>query len=561
MASPTPALGQRVPPHLSPKSAAVQGAATAFLAHPTRNLLSTESPGTDATRSLQKLAQSPQAREDSELPPIGSVKDKIGRFAIRPEPSALSEPSRVSTRDSTATLPHSSEQSGAARPSPQKPPVPSRKPASILTSPTTRDKASPPILRETSIRDISSGAPEPRSTPTTNESHDASPWKSKDLPLRSGTTQRKPAVPPPRVQAPSQLAATKPRPVAPTSRIDTAIPTPPTPASAGSRTHNVLRDVPTPSSRSTASPGNPLSGSIEKKPALPPRSNNSPAISKDDLKNHRAMLSETASPQQASSPSISSPYGRLHNNSSSSLIHGSAGLDEEALSDAIVASSLASSRASSARRSPPPPPPQRRTGNRSVLHLHSGRRELADPARPSSPLRHTLRSPAKTREEVKHDHRHRRLLIHKHPHKHHEGDRKRWRDEIPEKARKRYEGVWAANKGLHVPTQEEVAMVLSMQEKPPPIQYPPNAADMVASVVVRDIWSRSRLPSSVLGQVWDLVDQQRIGLLTREEFVVGMWLIDQQLRGHKLPFEVPESVWASVNRVPGINVRDINFSS
>ena len=47
--------------------------------------------------------------------------------------------------------------------------------------------------------------------------------------------------------------------------------------------------------------------------------------------------------------------------------------------------------------------------------------------------------------------RHRkRNLVKKHPNKHHEGDRKRWRDVVTEKERKRYEGLWASNKGIYV---------------------------------------------------------------------------------------------------------------
>lgn len=88
----------------------------------------------------------------------------------------------------------------------------------------------------------------------------------------------------------------------------------------------------------------------------------------------------------------------------------------------------------------------------------------------------------------------------------------------------------------------------------PPGMYPPAALEMVVNLVVQDIWSRSRLPDHVLERVWNLVDGQNIGLLTRAEFVVGMWLIDQQLRGHKLPAVVPDSVWASVTRVPGISL-------
>jgi hypothetical protein len=77
---------------------------------------------------------------------------------------------------------------------------------------------------------------------------------------------------------------------------------------------------------------------------------------------------------------------------------------------------------------------------------------------------------------------------------------------------------------------------------------------MVLNLVVREIWSRSRLPEAILGQVWDLVDHQHIGLLIREEFVVGMWLIDQFLKGHKLPVKVRDSVWDSVRHVAGIKL-------
>lgn len=148
--------------------------------------------------------------------------------------------------------------------------------------------------------------------------------------------------------------------------------------------------------------------------------------------------------------------------------------------------------------------------------------------------------------------RHRRhRLLHKHPHKHHEGDRKRWRQEVTEKERKRYEGVWASNKGLFIPPGLDGMRDPNGAEKWPP------PSECVLNLVVRDVWSRSRLPPAVLGQVWDLVDQRQIGLLTKEEFVVGMWLIDQQLKGRKLPVKVPESVWDSVRYVTGIKLSSV----
>ncbi len=123
----------------------------------------------------------------------------------------------------------------------------------------------------------------------------------------------------------------------------------------------------------------------------------------------------------------------------------------------------------------------------------------------------------------------------KHPNKHHEGDRKRWRDEITERERKRYEAVWASNKGLFSAGEEDECSVCSL--------------------VVRDIYSRSRLHSEVLEEVYALVDKQQNGRLEKEEFVVGLWLIDQRLKGRKLPIRVSDSVWRSVGSLNGIKVR------
>jgi hypothetical protein len=76
----------------------------------------------------------------------------------------------------------------------------------------------------------------------------------------------------------------------------------------------------------------------------------------------------------------------------------------------------------------------------------------------------------------------------------------------------------------------------------------------VLNLVVKELWSRSRLPDHVMEEVWDLVDGRGIGRLCREEFVVGMWLIDQRLKGRKLPLRVSDSVWDSV-RGAGVKVK------
>ena len=130
------------------------------------------------------------------------------------------------------------------------------------------------------------------------------------------------------------------------------------------------------------------------------------------------------------------------------------------------------------------------------------------------------------------------------PNKHHEGTRERWRDYVSEVERKRYEGVWAANKGLYISNTLQ--------------------ADEVLNLVVKDIWSRSRLPHEKLARIWDLVaiddedEEERTNhkrrSLTREQFVVGLWLIDQVLKGRNLPHNVNASVWTSV-RLMGVKIR------
>lgn len=203
-------------------------------------------------------------------------------------------------------------------------------------------------------------------------------------------------------------------------------------------------------------------------------------------------------------------------------------LTVDALANAMVASSLASSRAPSPTK-PSPLPPPRRHGKHSLFHHHS-QEESRTPS-PAKGMRQTMREPQKSDDEDEFR-KHRSHRVRKHPNKHHEGDRKRYRNEVTERERKRYEGVWAANKGL----------------------LDADTSTVVINIIVRDIWKRSRLPDDVLEEVWNLVDTQGLGKLEREEFVVGLFLIDQRLKGNKLPFKVSDSIWSSVRRLSGINV-------
>ena len=209
-------------------------------------------------------------------------------------------------------------------------------------------------------------------------------------------------------------------------------------------------------------------------------------------------------------------------------------LTANSLANAMVASSLASSRAPSPTK-PHLPPPRRHGKAHSLFHRSQSTEEMSRTPSPAKQMRQTLRMAKKGEEEEELYKAKRTHFMKKHPNKHHEGDRKRWRDSVSEAERKRYEGVWAANKSLLHPPE-----VIATSQSP------------VLDIVVRDIWRRSRLPDDVLEEIWDLVDTAGGGALGKDEFVVGMWLIDQRLKGRKLPVRVSESVWGSVRMLSGI---------
>jgi hypothetical protein len=235
----------------------------------------------------------------------------------------------------------------------------------------------------------------------------------------------------------------------------------------------------------------------------------------------------------------------------------------ESLSSAIMGAALASSRnASPAPAQPfhiePLFPPRKQQHHHLPFH-RSPSPPKQSPPKATGKLRTTMRkdpSSSEDEDEVeKYKKKGSRILgmkQRKHPNKHHEGERKRWRDQITERERKRYEGVWAANKGLFLPSTSPAPQATSSSPGRAPIEN--DISQDVLNLVVHEIWLRSRLPIHVLEEVWDLVDSRAIGRLKRDEFVVGLWLIDQRLKGRKLPVKVTDSVWASV-RGTGIKVK------
>ncbi|KAL8905855.1 MAG: hypothetical protein Q9207_002375 [Kuettlingeria erythrocarpa] len=224
-------------------------------------------------------------------------------------------------------------------------------------------------------------------------------------------------------------------------------------------------------------------------------------------------------------------------------------LSVSSLANAMVASSLASSRAPSPTR-PPVPPPRRRHSRPLLFHrTHSADNQVGSrtPSPSKGAMRTTMRAPQDPSQDLGFKQK-RNHLIHKHPNKHHEGSRKRWRDQIAEFERKRYEGVWAANRGLLLAHKYPNGTSSGVRV---------HGSNSVLNLIVRDIWSRSHLPSPILEEIWELVTlgNGEAEMLGKEEFVVGMWLVDQALKGRKLPGKVSDSVWLSARGLSGIKVR------
>ncbi|KAJ5546310.1 hypothetical protein N7494_003895 [Penicillium frequentans] len=465
---------------------------------------------------------------DSESgPEVGSVKDKIGRFAGS---NSLAPPATRSTQGRSRTP---SLSKSPAPKSPARSPGPEQVAAHLAAARLAAERSPGRKLQEPTNDAARLGAMRSASRAQSQQPQPRSPGPRHEL--RSPVPVR----PKPTIEYPADRMLDDDPPNferIPGYGRSPSIRAPSSPSRAGSIRGRATSPQPSVSSRISVVLPDQV---VPKVPPLPPRST---ASSQASL---RKPIPTTNSLRPT--PSMVSISGLSHNSSSSALSEAG-GMNEEALSNAIVASSLASARASpmpKASQAPPPPPRRRRA--RSILALaNSPKSDMSRTPSPPKGMPMTLRGRPKD-SDVDPKGRHKMKLLHKHPHKHHEGDRKRWRREVTEKERKRYEGVWASNKGLLIPSEFKLS---GTERWPPP-------SEMVLNLVVREIWSRSRLPSTALEQVWALVDNQGIGLLTKEEFVVGMWLIDQQLKGHKLPVHVPDSVWDSVRYVTGIKLSSV----
>jgi hypothetical protein len=357
------------------------------------------------------------------------------------------------------------------------------------------------------------------------------------------------------IAANSSWEATRPTPVISTDhQIDqktrppilpkrTSSPTPPAPKSK-------IRDEPTPRFQSLppSLPARPASIAVDDASFEPRRNSNiplppPPRRSIQPTKQNEsgfassAAILVTRSPKPSILPPPTIKGSNQYKGKSAQMIESY--FTDTTLADAIVGANLAIS------RNPSPSPPRLR-------ELPNHRKQLRSPtkrdSRSNSPkkrdtgLRETLRPEHKPSSDEARGRT--GLGVRRHPHKHHEGERKRWREQVTEDEYKRYAGLWATNKGL----------LFSQRERN---STEDNIDDEICSVVARELWRRSRLPDPILYQIWDLVNERKVARLTKAQFIVGLWLIDQRLMGRKVPAKVVPSVWQSVERFsgPGVKIR------
>lgn len=473
---------------------------------------------------------------------------------------------------------------------PRRKPVPKTKPKpkpkpKIKTSP--RDGTPPPVVRRADTEIVS---PKPRRPDTKPKLEFESPTPSTEFtkqPKATSLEQRKGKPEPPKPRKIEKSETKDQRITARPELEDRIVPDPKPPTlPARSSFPPVAAKPPAPKKKQTIqrlSLAPSADGQDSSETTSPKDKTDGRPMTGDSMSSNDTFVSASSTPTRTESPPVFDPASRtltpkaLPPRSASTRpvtpafsvrqnLTGSSQLHIDSLSDAMMAGSLASARHTpvpgAGTRTPPPVPPSRRMG---------GTRKAASRAPSPHHMRKTLRDhrPKSDDEDARRPH-HKKGLINSKKHTHHEGSRRRWREEITERERKRYEAVWASNRGLFlVPAPVSTAQTysdpeLNLRTQPHTHRVGGGGApavrdrsheelsEHVASVVVRDIWSRSRLPEPELAEVWDLVyglgqeGGPRVrAALSKSEFVVGTWLIDQRLRGRKIPPRVGDSVWSS----------------
>ncbi|KAK8901799.1 hypothetical protein QC760_009298 [Botrytis cinerea] len=504
-----------------------------------------------------------QSRIASSQAPISEQVKSKPKPVIHPRPSSsqasVPGPSKPVSKPDVQPPPVSSHTTSSEAPKPSpKPPV--QKPAIYNTRPASSHGPVPNLSTKPSIqklsRPVSSHGPPPAKPSAKPSLQSIRPTSSHTLESTESSSKasvQKPSLPPPR-RTPANLSVSGDQ----STSLPMHAPQPrsmQSPILTTADRTEPASESPTQSPRSSSTTKTPRRSSKPTLPSRPPVSRQSYNNDADDDESSDDSFVSASSQPKPKSPSFRAKIAEQKRLQTSTYAPS---MTAKTLSNAMVAGYLASSRASTPSISPgviqpPAPPPPRRL--KKFFHSEHSR----TPTPPQNTLsatgvptmKTTMRKP-KTEKELKEEEgegekrRAKKHLVKKHPNKHDEGNRKRWRDEITEKERKRYEALWASNKGLFPYTMDPRGEIIEIE----------GAADTVPGMVVKDLWERSRLGGDVLEEVWELVHgkgywgrqkQKRFGRLERDEFVVGLWLIDQRLKGRKLPARVNHSIWASAS--------------
>ncbi|KAF4550619.1 Cytoskeletal-regulatory complex EF hand-containing protein [Elsinoe fawcettii] len=598
MTSPRQRLGRPSPPHVS-NEAALVGALTAFAKSPS----SSTSPGQRGSGQGQTIARPNVRTHTISLKPPAPEENQHVR---QPQSSTGSRrPIRHDSGASPLTKEQDAEANQKLKSSEASPPRPKvqKKPKPLALSGTQVS----PVAKLAPMQSIDSAiqrdGPDDERIPSTSAlvqifEKQGTRTVSADLhtPLKSPKPMRKSLV----LDQDDQTVSSHIKPRQPSDASDVSSAEKP-PLSGRSRTTDISSPNSFRSARDSFSPLVERKDSTVEKPLLPPPRRASklqpppldtkPTISPASDVPRTAPIpikSSESSPYAqpalaSSSASIQATYNSLHPRRTHALRTG------DSLANAIVASSLASSRAPSPAKVAPLSSSQRSSYSHHHIFTRTPSPHKRKPASANAGgMRHTLRkeTPSSADEGNLEDdpyYKHKKKRhIRKHANKYHEGDRKRWRNVVTERERDRYEGVWAANRGLLFTTGARLPITRRTATKPRKQGFgvagswmddtgvemdgsgttpiPEEVTDdtdknYVHAFVVRDIWSRSRLPMHVLEEIWNLVDSEDRGALCKEEFVVGMWLVDQRLKGRKLPVKVSDSVWDSVRFLKGLKIR------
>ncbi|KAG0026218.1 Increased rDNA silencing protein [Podila clonocystis] len=71
------------------------------------------------------------------------------------------------------------------------------------------------------------------------------------------------------------------------------------------------------------------------------------------------------------------------------------------------------------------------------------------------------------------------------------------------------------------------------------------SSECIEGAKVHGIYVRSRLDSKTLAQIWDLIDIDNAGRLSKAQFCMGLYLIDERLASGTIPLEVSDELWVS----------------